>query len=258
MATLIKAGTKRHQYFKFVNNDEDPNIIRHKSQKILKEIVFYSNKANHEKGTNLYTFEHAPQWRTSNIDKEIGIRGIYLKKSPRTLKWSITFGDLQSSSEHELVTDWYFLLKFHHTIDDFIIYLNNRIKELIDGFFWEYVPEFDAIVLDRLDSAVYAMTVIDSTHSFDPIGKIESKNNKIFINMWNRNELLLKSNISELDNSHLGYTDTSYSPLKMFYLNPPIPISFTVELFDSSTLNPVELPEDGKDYIVIEAVIRLF
>jgi hypothetical protein len=73
---------------------------------------------------------------------------------------------------------------------------------------------------------------------------------------WDRSQsLALHADfITQADNQHLGYTGVEYYPLKQYEIKRNTPY-FTISLFEEVTLRPIELPEDGKDYVVIEAVI---
>jgi hypothetical protein len=72
---------------------------------------------------------------------------------------------------------------------------------------------------------------------------------------WNHQDLLVTADfIQQADNQHLGFTGSEYVPLKEYNIKRNTPY-FTIALWEDETGLPVELPEDGKDYVVIEAVI---
>jgi hypothetical protein len=52
----------------------------------------------------------------------------------------------------------------------------------------------------------------------------------------------------------LGYTDSEYSIFKEYEIKRNTPY-FTISLWEDETRQPIELPSDKKDYVVIEAVI---
>jgi hypothetical protein len=75
------------------------------------------------------------------------------------------------------------------------------------------------------------------------------------IHMWNRQDLILTADfITQADNQHLGYTGSEYSTFKEYEIKKNTPY-FTISLWEDETMNPVKLPSDKKDYVVIEAVI---
>jgi hypothetical protein len=74
--------------------------------------------------------------------------------------------------------------------------------------------------------------------------------------LWDRRcDLLVKADfIEQADSQYLGFTGNDYYPLKQYEIKKNTPY-FTISVFDDATMLPVELPEDGRDYVVIEAVI---
>jgi hypothetical protein len=226
MAVLVKSGRRT----KFIQD----NSLRLRQDS---EHVFYSNQASHAIGTNIYQFDFPEEWRTSNNEFKLAIRSIYVQKYPRTVSFGMKIGSI--------ITSWEFLFRSRYTTTDFIEYLNTRLKEVSETESrWEYVPKEDAIIL-RENFEI-------TSQSFDNIGFIRTANNSVYINMWDRDELLIRTNFTH----HLGITGNTYSPPKIYYFNPPLSKSFQIELYDACTLNPVELPEDNKDYIIIEAILK--
>jgi hypothetical protein len=74
--------------------------------------------------------------------------------------------------------------------------------------------------------------------------------------MWNREPLLITADfIQQTDNQHLGYTGCEYNFIKQYEIKKNTPY-FTISLWEDGTMNPVELPEDNKDVVVIEAIIQ--
>jgi hypothetical protein len=228
MTVLVKSGRRT----KFIQD----NSLRLRQDS---EHVFYSNQASHAIGTNIYQFDFPEEWRTSNNEFKFGIRSIYVQKYPRTVSFEMKIDSV--------LTSWEFLFRNRYTSTNFIEYLNKRLKEVSEiGSRWEYVPKEDAIILTSSEN--FEITA----QSFDNIGFIRANNHSAYINMWDRDELLIRTNFT----NHLGITGNVYSPPKMYYFNPPLSKSFQIELYDAYTLNPVELPEDNKDYIVIEAILK--
>jgi hypothetical protein len=75
------------------------------------------------------------------------------------------------------------------------------------------------------------------------------------ISFWSRENLLVTADfVHQTNTQHLGYADCEYSNIKKYEIIRNSPY-FTLSLWDSATMRPIELPEDGKDYLVMEALI---
>jgi hypothetical protein len=259
--TLVRSGSKRHPKYQFADNDEQ--VLKRAIKNEMIEHVFYTTTAKHVKGTNTYEFEFPGEWRTSNIELDFGIRGIYLKKASRTVDFKVT---IIANSTTKIVTYLYAFAP-NATLYDFVAYLNDTWQNMIDndairyGFEWRYYPEDDAIVLDKTPISTITNWRFELTaRDFDLIGKIELINHdqQIVINMWDRGECLLKASFTnQTGNRHLGYTNIQYNPIKFYHIFAPAPVSFKIDLFTASGQFPVELPEDGLDYIVLECVVKI-
>jgi hypothetical protein len=71
---------------------------------------------------------------------------------------------------------------------------------------------------------------------------------------WDREDVLVTASfVTQTNLQHLGFTSTQYSYPKKYEL-PPNQTNFTLSLFSKRDMIPVELPEDGKDYIVLECI----
>jgi hypothetical protein len=76
-----------------------------------------------------------------------------------------------------------------------------------------------------------------------------------YIQMWDREDVLIRASfVQQTQNQHLGYTGVDYNTPKKFQIIHNSPI-FTISLWSQSTLPPVELPSDNRDYVVMECVV---
>jgi hypothetical protein len=268
--TLVRSGSKRHPTYKYVDNDEE--ILKRAIKNEMIEHVFYTTSAKHVKGTNEYNFEYPGEWRTSNTELDFGIRGIYLKKASRTVDITVTihvndsFGLSPGTLSFVQTVNSLYAFTPNVTLYDFVDYLNEYWQETITddniriGFEWRYHPQQDAIIFDKTPISIVQDWKIEAmSNDFQYIGKIEviSSNHLIVINMWDRGECLLKASFTnQTENRHLGYTNMQYHPIKFYHILKPCPVTFKIELFTASGQFPVELPEDGLDYIVLECVVK--
>jgi hypothetical protein len=262
--TLITTGSKRHPIRKFVNNDT-ADVLKPASINCTREVVFYTSMAKHEPATNKYEFEYPPDWRTSQSEMKFAIRGIYLKLAYRTVYWQLLFKYSKESQAYQQHTTWFYTFNPQSTLSEFLQYLNQNIQRYEDigeVLRWEYDQNSDAITLKPIYATLMISEIdIVDYHTFDSIGKIETLNYGtgawyVVINMWNRGEILVKSQISNYTpTSHIGYTGIQYSPPKSYLISQPVPNTFSIELVDGVNGAPVELPLDGRGYIVIESTI---
>ena len=75
-----------------------------------------------------------------------------------------------------------------------------------------------------------------------------------FHNVWNRDRLYIASSLVDMaENEYLGVSNYSYNPPKRYAKNNG-DTKFNIDLYDM-TLNPVELPNDKQDTIIIEAIL---
>jgi hypothetical protein len=262
--TLIRSGSKRHPRTEFVNNDEQTVTRAIKNEMI--EHVFYTSTAKHINGTNVYEFDYPGEWRTSNAELDFGIRGIYLKKISRTVDIKIT---IQVTEDDQSITEtinYLYVFTPQSTLYDFVNYLNEYWQKSISnegiksGFEWRYYPNDNIIIFDKSPISTITDWRFPSVQSDDflDIGTIEvtGSGHLIEIKMWDRGECLLKASFTnQTMNHHLGYTNIQYYPIKFYHIYNPCPISFEIELFTTSG-QPVELPDDGLDYIVLECVVK--
>jgi len=76
-----------------------------------------------------------------------------------------------------------------------------------------------------------------------------------FTNVWSREALRVDASFVNLTNDRfLGYTDASYNPPKEYSIKDGS-FDFDIQLFDSVTNEPIQLPDDKKDQLVIEAIM---
>jgi len=68
--------------------------------------------------------------------------------------------------------------------------------------------------------------------------------------VWGRERMIVKSDLDPYD-EYLGYTNTTFGPPKTFQINHQNK-TFWIELYDAITREPIHLPDDGKDTVVME------
>ena len=75
-----------------------------------------------------------------------------------------------------------------------------------------------------------------------------------FKNVWCRGSLLIASSLSTLsENKFLAISNTILTPPKYYDING-YKTSFTISLYDTAKMNPVELPSDARDLMIIECI----
>jgi hypothetical protein len=252
------------------------------------EYVFYTNRCKgwnedaetsvvkgHVKGTNQYLFEFPGSWRTkSGGELIIAIRSLQLKTVARQLRLSLNVNlrDEETTYRH--------LINLYYTSTDTSYFLLQRLNDqwqtqFVDNptlrdYLWNRVNDTMFVLRETGDILFFNVTFEWVTMSDDmnpdcfssgyvvPSG---SANPTLFIRpslslKWDRTQglLLTADFITQAENQHLGYTGYDFYPLKQYEIKKNTPY-FTISLFEENNLRPIELPEDGKDYVVIEAVI---
>ena len=77
----------------------------------------------------------------------------------------------------------------------------------------------------------------------------------IFNNVWSRSSLFVSSSLSTFAESNfLAVSNESFSPPKYFEVTG-FSKNFSIQLHDLNQNSPIELPDDGKDRIVIEMIL---
>jgi hypothetical protein len=239
-------------------NIDDVQFIQKPTSKIttIKEYVYFTNKSQHNEGSNIYRFNLPAEIMTSNDPVKFGVRSMKLIKTcvsvffTLTATWSIT----------SKTVNFCFTFKEDTTLDDFLVYLNSPAQQ-IDNCFWQMLMFSDGIeiLLANYGSSHPTFTI---TNQFFPIGNIYVNDSTVKIKkIWNRCNLHVKSSLaSETDGNHLGYT-SSLSSNQIFYPPKIYKIqnqqSFTIELFDTNDY-PVELQTTSigmTDRVIIECFI---
>ena len=274
------------------------------------EDAYSTSNAEHEKGTNRYTFTFNDVWRNIYEEKlSVAIRSIKMFLRPRTI-WldGLLLADTSGeSTQYYKISPvvsisgsmlegnrlFYEDLKLHHEINsniglaDYEIRYNPANDKLVFSilnksnkyFIFDYdsqeqqvivSPSYDLqIMTHQTDSTFWTDLALMSRGDSGAIAKFEEgvyadsfeytldESNHlmefIFKNVFNRENLLVRSSLVDLSfDNFLGITNEQFIPPKTY------PITYTnkkfwIELYDSLN-EPVELPEDGADTIIIECI----
>jgi hypothetical protein len=250
--------------------------------------VFYTNRCKgwnedaetsvvkgHPKGTNQYLFEFPGSWRRkTGGELIIGIRSLQLKTVARQLRLILNVKvDFGSNTYRHLINLYYastdtpyFLLQSLNDqwqsefvdnstlrdylwirVDDTMFVLRETGQILFYGIDFEWVA-----VSDDTNTDCFSFGYVAPGGTNDPTNFVRPS---LKLN-WDRSQnLLLRADfITHADEQHLGYTGSEYYPLKQYEIKKNTPY-FTISLFEENNLRLIERPEDGRDYVVIEAVI---
>ena len=225
--------------------------------------------AEHQVGTNKYTFTYNFQWR--NIIQEhltISVRSVKLWRQPRNL-W------VDNLFVHNTTSDADEATSFDISITGSMTEFNNKMAGKTDGYRVYYNPKKKRIVFDcdsnhyfvippltintEFSSDFKAITGLTSFYSFsydnDCLDADEHLHCFWFPNVWDREDVHVRASFVDLGyKNFLGVSNEQFIPPKEY------PISFTdkkftIELFDSLD-QPIELPEDECGGLVIEAILK--
>ena len=250
--------------------------------------------AEHQDGTNKYTFKYNFQWR--NIIQEhltISVRSVKLWLAPRHLYINDLMVHTGSQSNPNSPTS------FNATITGPTSELNNLLAGMYDavGYKVYYNPANRRLIFDCADNNYFPLTslvsntenlsfdnltrdnpvsvpisdlkftysedfkVITSSETNFSILHVDANNNPTafcFENVWDRENVHISASFVDLGyHNFLGVSNEQFIPPKEY------PISFTdqkfsIELYDS-TDKPVEIPAlDNKDTLLIELILNSY
>ena len=230
----------------------------------------------HTIGTNLYTFKYNHQWRTKQVPLKIGIRKINLNFSPRIFQvngLSITDGTQDNTfniSPFVLITGS--MTQTNKAFQEDIKSFQEFDSDLPKGIYTIYYnPASKNLVFEITSTGSYYF-VIDSNASVSDDfkfitgknsindGIMSYENNKlkriVFNNVWDRENVYVQASFVDLSyGNYLGVTNDTYYPPKTY----PVTFGdqkFWIRLFDSFG-NEIELPNDGKDNLIIESIMQI-
>jgi hypothetical protein len=257
------------------------------------EQAYYTSESKHDKGTNDYTFEFAGSWRTKTGRLEFGVRGLYLKKVHRTLAFQLTAYQKADDGWEPITVDgyplaipFYYVFREIDNVGTMMAALNEQCLKGLEQFMeghefepwwgdfynrYEWREETDGTIdfIPTLDPKEYTNTYkwalsvgtnSDMVTTFkmtlaDPITIDNVTFGKPVLKMWDRQNILVRANfVEQTQNQHLGYTGIDYNLPKKYDVPHNTP-TFTISLFSEATLQPIELPDDGKDYVCIECIM---
>jgi hypothetical protein len=237
------------------------------------EHVFYTSlcqdsgpKITHHVGTNEYEFEFPGTWRTKSGGSLIlGIRALYLKKAYRQLVFAIKLYNFLTGTKYvQHSYCWGPETKVTEVLNN----LNDTWQQADLGPFpeqksvmqWFYEPSERRFVFHEKQNAYSTnvdFDVVPEPSEVFTFGHFDYKTNpRPYVGMgWNREDLLVCADfIDQTENQHLGYTGTEFPNPKKYNIIRNTP-KFMINLWEDATGNPVELPADKKDYVVIEAIV---
>ena len=258
------------------SHDLSEQLIARSSSAITSIEEAYSiANCEHKEGTNQYTFKFNHQWRTKQVPLSIGIRKIHLNFSPRL--FSVQGLSISNGSKTWNISPWALITgsmtqankAFQDDVKSHEEYYNDLPKSIYTIF---YNPSTRRIVFEITSTDTYYF-VIDSkatvSNDFKAItgkdkfiygNKVYDDNNKLkiiyFDNVWDRENIYIQASFVDLAyGNYLGVTNDTYHPPKIY----PIVFGdqkFWIKLYDSLG-NEIELPNDGKDNLIIESIMLI-
>ena len=235
--------------------------------------------AEHVKGTNRYVFTYNYQWR--NIIHEhltISIRSVKLWRRPRHLWLDNLY--VHNNDENEDVPTSFdisitgsmteFNNKMVGMIDSvgYKVYYEPIIKKIVfdckDGYYFKYIAPAEAnpqaqipeIITDWSDDFKAITGATNIWNDMTVYAEDDDHNPTCFFfpNVWDRENVHIRASFVDLGyQNFLGVSNEQFIPPKEY------PISYTdkkfsIELFDSID-RPIELPEDERGGLIIEAIM---
>ena len=259
-------------------NESKPKLSEQlitRNQNDVKQIeeAYSIANAEHTIGTNQYTFKFNHQWRTKQVPLKIGIRKIHLNFSPRLFQvngLSITDGRNGWNISPFVMIPASMTKANKAFQDDINIHQEIYADELLKGIYTIYYnPLTRKIVFEITVSNTYYFVIDNNVSVSNDFKYITGKDkftegnmildqNKLirieFPNVWDRENLYVQASFVDLAyGNYLGVTNDTYTPPKIY----PIVFGdqkYLIRLYDSLG-NEIELPNDGKDNLIIESIM---
>lgn len=226
--------------------------------------------AEHEPGTNKYSFKYNAIWR--NIIHEhltVSVRSVKLWLAPRflfmrRLKVHTSSGTAEKGFTLTITGS---MTEFNDRMVDMMgsegynIYYNFTNQRLVfdcaEGNYFDYTDP--ASINARMSDDLKAITGKEDWSKIVVVHKDANNHptNFYFENVWDRQNVHISASFVDLGyNKFLGVSNEQYIPPKEY------PISytdkkFTIELFDSND-KPVEIPLDNKDTLLLELILNSY
>lgn len=225
--------------------------------------------AEHTAGTNKYTFKYNFQWR--NIIHEhltISIRSAKLWRRPRNL-WvdNLVIHDIENHEDISTCFDVSItgsMTEFNQVLtnktEGYRVYYNPNEKRIVfkceEGYYFKATPPVLTEWSDDFKAITGKTSFFDYNYGPDDIVE-DHLVCFTYENIWDRENVHLRASFVDLGyQNFLGVSNEQFIPPKEY------PISYTdqkfsIELFDS-TDRPVEIPEDERGGLVIEAILNSY
>ena len=230
--------------------------------------------SEHTIGTNIYTFTFNHPWRSKIIPLSIGIRKINLNFSPRlflvngisisdgTHSWNISPFVMITGSMTKANKAFQEDIKLHQEFYNdlpkgiYTIYYNPASRKII---FEITVTDTYYFIIDNNVSVSEDFKIITGVNSFNNGIMFKNSSNKLvrieFPNVWDRENIYVQASFVDLAyGNYLGVTNDTYTPPKIY----PVTFGdqkFWIGLYDSQG-NNIELPNDGKENLIIESIMQ--
>ena len=248
-------------------------IIRNANEVKTIEEAYSIAAAEHEIGTNKYTFRFNHAWRNKQVPLKIGIRKIHLNFSPRILYvdgLSVSNGTNTYNINPEVMISGSMTQANKAFLDDIKLhqdYDSTMPKGIYDIY---YNPSTRKLVFEITTTASYYFVIDSNVSVSEDFKVITGKNNftdgelrydvntKLkritFDNVWDRENIYVQASFVDLAyGNYLGVTNDTYYPPKIY----PIVFGdqkFWIRLYDSLG-NEIEIPNDDKDNLIIESIM---
>ena len=151
-------------------------------------------------------------------------------------------------------------IKYHFYLDKFEYYVSDDVIKMFnitDGFF-EKFTNYLAAYGEKKDKLKEELLKCKDMQHITILWRDEENMLNPYVitfhNVWDREQLYITSSLVDMaENEYLGVSNYSYNPPKRYAKNNG-DTKFNIDLYDM-TLNPVELPNDKQDTIIIEAIL---
>lgn len=276
MRRAREKGKVAFETYKEPDTQESKDLKKALSSKLPTEIDYYLEDADHEEGTNKYTFKFPQEWRTlAKADLVFGVRGMFVNNDIKWISGELIIYIPRGKEVDEIkidITDYYPVYhRFNKVMSRIINGLHDKINEYNKShgtyFFLGFIYNFhknpaDGFMSLELNNKIEpnikfrvvgerCFTHLFNLHKYDSETKYDSI---IFSGIERYEKYLVQASFVNTKHQHLGFTGVQYQPVKYYKIENNVN-EFHLGLFSEDGSKMLEFPKNKIDHFVIETLI---
>lgn len=276
MRRAREKGKVAFETYKEPDTQETKDLKKALSSKIPTEIDYYLEDADHEEGTNKYTFKFPPEWRTlANADLVFGVRGMFVNNDVKWISGALTIYIPRDKTFDELKIDITGYFHVYHRLNNVIINITNEIRNKIEEYNKTHGTSFlllfefhynnnpaDGYMEFELNNRYNHnfKFSIGGERTFTHLLNLHKYNSKkqydsiVFSGIERYEKYLVQASFVNTKHQHLGFTGVQYQPIKYYKIDNNTK-EFHLGIFSEDGSEMVEFPKNKIDHFVLETLI---